>query len=184
MLLNSRKHPDFCGHQRSVGVEWRETRCSLHVSSGTAAGQVPPSGKVTWHLLHWATPTDQRWDQPVAHSHSLMDSLSLPFSTPNRCRVLQRFLLPAWAGCSGTAPPSCCISHGFLIAQSSGQLSPNSLQPDVWANYPQHCSETHWEWLWTYDPNYFWFPAWMILSASGLSLSNLWHSKFPHSVLK
>lgn len=59
--------------------------------------------------------------------------------------------------------------------------------------FQQHCSETrlgkgllerHWEWLWTYDPNYFWFPARMILSASVLSLSNLWHSKFPHSALK
>lgn len=178
MLLNSRKHPDFRGHQRSVGAEWRETRCSLHMSPGTAAGQVPPGDKVTLQLLHWATSTDQR------HSLRLMHSLSLPFSTLNHCKVLQRFHLPAWAGCSGTAPPSCSISHGFLIAQSSGQLSPDSLQPDVWANYPQHCSETHWQWLWTYDPNYFSFPAWMILSASGLSLSNLRHSKFPHSVLK
>lgn len=141
------------------------------------------------------------WIQPVAHSHTLrlVYSLSSPFSNPNGCRVCQSSALLLGQGAQKSSLPPAALSHWFLIAQSSGQLPSGSLQPDVWANHPQQsfptalqvrhtwarvCSGDTGNWLWTYDPNYFWFPAWMILSASGLSLSNLRHSKFPHSVLK
>lgn len=69
--------------------------CSLPVakSLGTSFTGPPPS-----------------LDPALAHSHPLrlMDSPSLPFSNPNRCRGCQRFLPSAWAGCSEKPPPSCC----------------------------------------------------------------------------
>lgn len=88
------------------------------------------------------------WIQPVAHSHSLrlMDSISLPFSNPNHCRACQRFCPSAWAGCSEKPLPPATISHWFLITHSSGQLSSGSLQPDVWANYPQQPFPTALQW--------------------------------------
>lgn len=141
-------------------------------SPGTFFTGPPPLIYTGCSLWHTAIPWDWRILFPF------------PFPPQIAAERTKGFALLLGQGVQERPFPPAAMSHGFLITQRSGQLSPGSLQPDVWANYPQHCSETHWEWLWTYDPNYFWFPAWMILSASGLSLSNLQHSKFPHAVLK
>lgn len=195
MLLNSRKHPDFCGHQSWVKGDWRLSPCELRDSCWGTSSQwqthlAPPSLATTTHL------------GPACGTQPAPETDGFSFSSLFQLKLLQIVpkVSPSCLGRVLRKAPSLlllsAIDSSLLIAVVSfSQTLCSQMCGLITLSSPfqQLCSETHlgkhvcrrhWEWLWTYDPNYFWFPAWMILSASGLSLSNLWHSKFPHSVLK
>lgn len=193
----------------TIKGEWNKSSCSLHVTWKITTGILSPSGRQR-HSTSPGPHCPGHWIQFAAFSSLWLSAAPLEiqgfsFSSlhhTNCSRMCQILCSSTWAGFSRKAPSLLLVSAIDSVLLPAAVSFPHSRhtpwRPDVWliiltSHFQQQPSETQWgkhllrrhcQWLETYDPNYFWSLTWMILSGPVLSLSNLQHSKFPHSILK
>lgn len=160
-------------------------------------------GREPLDILWWAAMAQEtRFStQPLARGTQQRASPSLPLCPQGATEHASCFALLLGQALPRKAP--CLYWYQQLILCYFQQWSVLIIHeqihcmPDAWANFftwatfnsspvrqpGKHLHRRHYE-CYKRDPNYFWSLIWMILSGSVSSLSNLWHSKFPHSILK